>query len=197
MANFDFKVLNLLNFFGFSGFPEHPLVFNCHKFPCADDRFSLPIQRLLILARCHKCPGTDQQLSIPLPSLRTRRCVGDGISICVCATSFRHNPICRLEASSIPGLLDTIGLFTDEELVTELVRFIAVGLDFATVLFSSDCSCILFAILSVQLNKLKFFTQQRELEWLMLNKEDYSFVTCEVSLCQMSAVWCLVSTYLI
>ena len=48
------------------------------------------------------------------------------------------NPTCRLEALSIPGLLDAIGLFTDEELVrTELTRVIAVGLDFATILFSS------------------------------------------------------------
>ena len=56
------------------------------------------------------------------------------------ATGFLDNPTCRLEALSISRLLDAIGLFTVEELVeTELVRFIAVGLDFATILFSSDC----------------------------------------------------------
>ena len=35
------------------------------------------------------------------------------------------------------------------------------------ILFSSDCSCILFAIVLVQLVKLKFWAQQRELTWLM------------------------------
>ena len=66
----------------------------------------------------------------------------------VLASSLQHNTTCRLEALSITKLLDAIGLFTDEDLVaTELVRFMAVGLDFATILFSFDCSCILFAIL--------------------------------------------------
>ena len=67
------------------------------------------------------------------------------------------------EALSILGLIDAIGLSTDEELVaTELVRFITIGLDLDTTLFSSDCSCILFATLSVmQLSKLRFLAQQR------------------------------------
>ena len=83
---------------------------------------------------------------------------------------------------SIPGLLDAIGLFTDEELVaTELVRFTTIGLDLATILFSSDCSCILFAILSVmQLSKLRFLAQQRELKWLMLNKQRRLFQSARV-----------------
>ena len=39
---------------------------------------------------------------------------------------------------SISGLFDAIGLFTVEELVeTETAKFVAVGLDFATTLFSS------------------------------------------------------------
>ena len=43
---------------------------------------------------------------------------------------------------------------TDEELAgTELVKFIAVGLDFATILFSSYCSCIHFAILFGAVNQ--------------------------------------------
>ena len=75
------------------------------------------IQRLLIFARCHKFPCADEQLSITLPCLRTRRCVGIGILTCVC-TKF---PTCRLEALSISGLLDAIGLFTDEELLCNLV----------------------------------------------------------------------------
>ena len=48
---------------------------------------------------------------------------------------------------SIPGLLDAIGLFAEEELVgTCGDRFIAVDFDFANILSSSFCSCILFAI---------------------------------------------------
>ena len=88
------------------------------------------------------------------------------------ASGLPHNPTCRLGALSIPGLLDASGLSTDEELVaTELVRFITVGLNFATILFSTDCSCILFAILSVmQLSKPILLAQQRDLKWLMLNK---------------------------
>ena len=72
--------------------------------------------------------------------------------------SLPDNPTCRLEAWSTPGHLDAIGLFTDEEIVaTELVKFIAVGLDLATILFSSDYSYILFSILSVmQQSKLRF-----------------------------------------
>ena len=60
-----------------------------------------------------------------------------------------------LDALSIPGLFDA--MFTDEELVETVdVRFIAVGFDFATILSSSFCSCILFAIVLGQLDKLKF-----------------------------------------
>ena len=44
-----------------------------------------------------------------------------------------------------------------EELVeTETAKFIVVGFDFATILLSpSSCSCIFFAIVLVQLDKLK------------------------------------------
>ena len=113
---------------------------------------------------------------------------------------FPEDPICRLEALSIPGLFDAIGLFTDEELVeTETARFIDVGLDFATILLSSFCSCILFATVSVQLVKLKFLAQQRELKWLMLNKRRRLFHSSRVKFpyVNISAIWCLVSMYLI
>ena len=53
----------------------------------------------------------------------------------------------RQGALSMHGLSNAIGQFTDEELAgTELFRFIVVGFDSATILFSSFCSCILFAI---------------------------------------------------
>ena len=96
-------------------------------------------------------------------------------------------------------LLDAIGLSTDEEReATELVRFVTIGLDSVTILFSSDCSCILFAILSLMhLSKLRFLAQQRELKWLMLNKQRRLFHSSGVKcpLVNMSAIWCLVSVY--
>ena len=61
-----------------------------------------------------------------------------------------------VDTLSIPRLLNVIGRFTNEELAaTELVRFITIGFDFATILSSSFCSCILFAIVLWQLVKLK------------------------------------------
>ena len=55
------------------------------------------------------------------------------------------------------GLFDASGFCTVEDFVeTGETRFIVIGFDFATVLFSSSCSCILFAIVLVQLVKLKF-----------------------------------------
>ena len=113
---------------------------------------------------------------------------------------FPEDPICRLEALSIPGLFDAIGLFTDEELVETVdVRFIAVGFDFATILLSSFCSCILFAIVSVQQVKLKFWAQQRELKWMMLNRWRRFLHSSRVKVpfVNKSEIWCLVSMDLI
>ena len=101
---------------------------------------------------------------------------------------------------SIPGLFDAIGSFADEEL-TETVedRFVTVGFDFATSLSSSFCSCMMFAIVLVQLIKLEFLAQQVELKLLMLNKWRRLFHSSRVKLplVAMSASWCLVSMYLI
>ena len=73
------------------------------------------------------------------------------------ASGFPEHPTCRLEALSIPGLFHAIGLFIDDELVeTAAAKFIAVGFNFATIQLSSFCSCIPFAIVLVQLVKLKF-----------------------------------------
>ena len=72
---------------------------------------------------------------------------------------------------SFPGSEDAVGFFADEELAgTDEDRFIAVGLDFATILSSSFCSYTLFAIFLGHLIKLEFLAQQVELKWLMLNK---------------------------
>ena len=99
---------------------------------------------------------------------------------------------------SIPGLLDGIGLFADEELVEAWEdRFIAVDFDFATLLSSPLCSCILSAIVLEQLIKLEFWAQQVELKWLMLNKWRRWFHSSRVDfpLVNMSASWCLVSMW--
>ena len=85
---------------------------------------------------------------------------------------------------SIPGLLDAIGIFADEELAgTCEDKFIAVDFDFATMFTSPFCSCILFAIVLGQLIKLEFLAQQVELKWLMLNKmkKIVPLVTCEIT----------------
>ena len=102
------------------------------------------------------------------------------------------------EAMSIPGLVDAIGLFADEELVgTVEDRFIAVDFDDATILSSSFCSCILFTIVLGQLIKLEFLAKQVELKWLMLNNWRRLFHSSRVNLplVKMSASWCLVSMY--
>ena len=90
--------------------------------------------------------------------------------------------------------------FADEELVrTWEDWFVAVDFDFATLLSSSFCSCILFAIVLEQLIKLEFLAQQVELKGLMLSKWRRLFHSSRVKLplVKMSASWCLVSMYLI
>ena len=87
-------------------------------------------------------------------------------------------------AMSIPGHLDAIRPFADEELSgTWEDKFIAVGLDFAATLSSSFCSCILFAIFLRQLIKLEFLAQQREPETADVEqtKEMVPLITCEIT----------------
>ena len=103
-----------------------------------------------------------------------------------------------VDALSIPRLFDAIGWFTDGKLVeTFEVMFIATGFDFATILFSSCCSMCLFANLLEEQVKLKFWAQQKEMKWLMLNNWRRLFHSSRVklSLYKMSANWCLVSMY--
>ena len=74
-------------------------------------------------------------------------------------------------ALSIPGLLDPIRRVADEELVgTWEGQFVAVDFDFATMISSPFCSCILFAIILVQLIKLEFLPQQVDMKFRMFNK---------------------------
>ena len=63
-------------------------------------------------------------------------------------------------AMSVPGLLDAIGLFTDEELARTCEdKFVAEDFNFATIISTPFCSCILFAIVLEQLIKLEFLAQ--------------------------------------
>ena len=118
------------------------------------------------------------------PSFRTRRCVGFWFFSCP-----RVRFPCR--ALSIPG-------FTTQSDGSRM-RYLSRqwksgssprGFDFATILSSSFCSCILFAIVLVQPVRLK---------WMMLNKWNRLFHSSRVKLplVNVSTRWCLVSMYLI
>ena len=86
---------------------------------------------------------------------------------------------------SIPGLLDAIGLRTDEELAaTELVKFITIGLDFATILFSLIVVASFFAILSANQAEILGAAKRAEMADVEQRKKINPFVTCEVSFCQ-------------
>ena len=98
------------------------------------------------------------------------------------AAAFEKSTLCRISnflillssfpvAMSIPGLLGAIGLFADEELAgTCEDKFIAVGFDFATIIFFSHLLLRPLRHPFEQLIKLEFLVQQTELGWLMLNK---------------------------
>ena len=197
VAKFDFLGSESSGSSGTSGFPEHPWCSVATSSPM-----------LLTGSSCRFREFWSVSVATSFPVLKNfwaslshpwELDAASGLEFLFDLTSsFPEHPTRRLEALSVPGLLDAIGLFTDEELeATELVKFIAVGLDFATILFPSFCSCILFAILLVQLIKLKFLAQQRELTWLMLNKWRRLFHSSRVKLplVKMSESGCLVSMY--
>ena len=113
-------------------------------------------------------PRTNIQNCIFLPSLRIRRC---GLIVLFYASFPVLDQSVRQGALSIPRLFDVTGFCTVEELVeTVKARFIVVGFDFATILSSPSCSCMLFVIVLVQLVNPKFGEQQSKLKWLMLNR---------------------------
>ena len=121
-------------------------------------------------------------------------------SIFLLASSFPVHPICRLEALSVPGLCDAIGLFTEQELVeTVTARLIAVVLILLKSCYLLSVIGILFAIVLVQLVKLK---SERSTEswngWCLTSKEDlFHSLHVKFSFVNFYASWCLVSTYLI
>ena len=155
------------------------------------------IQVFTVFSCRDEFPRTYIQNCIFLPSLRTRRCVSIEFS---CVRFPCTWPIFSTGCFEYPRIFDATGFCTVEELVeTVKARFIVVGFDFATILSSPSCSCILFAIVLVQLVKLKFWEQQTEMMWLMLNRWRRLFHSSRVKfpLVNMSASWCLESTYLI
>ena len=69
---------------------------------------------------------------------------------------------------------------------TDLVRFIAVDLDFATIQFSSFCSCISFRHPFGAADQAEILgtAERAEMADVEQTKKIVPFVTCEVSLCQ-------------
>ena len=157
------------------------------------------MQKIMVRSCCNESPRTLVPFCIFLPHLRTGRCV---ILIWV-STGF---PVLSwsikpywLGALSIPGRLDAFGLSTVEELASVFETRFNVRFDFATILYS-PCPCrILVAIVIGQLAELKFSEQQTELKWLMLQKWRRLFHSSreKLSFVNMSASWCVVSTFLI
>ena len=71
---------------------------------------------------------------------------------------------------SISGLFDAIGLFADEEFVgTWEDKFVAVDFEWATLLSSPFCSCILFAIVLGQLNKWWRFSHSSRVKFPLVS----------------------------
>ena len=151
-----------------------------------------------LVSSCHRSPCAYERLSFCHP---WELDAASGLEFwLVLASGLPDNPTCRLEALSIRGLLDAIGLFTDKNLSNQwrpgssLLAWIS-----PQSCFSSFSSCILFAIVLVQLVNLEFLAQQVELKWLMLNKQRRLFHSSRVKFpsVKMSAIWCFVSMFLI
>ena len=88
---------------------------------------------------------------------------------------------------SVPGPLDAIGLFADEELVgTCEDRFIAVAFDFATLLSSPFCSCILFRhrVGAAYQAGILSAASRAEMADVEQMKKIVPFVTCETTFSQ-------------
>ena len=107
----------------------------------------------------------------------------------------------RQGALSIPGLFDATGFCSSR---TNLSRHWKP--DSSSSALTLPRSCLLRPVLAsfspsfiVQLVKLNFWKQQNKLKWLMLNRWGRLFHSSRVKfpLVNMSASWCLVSTYLI
>ena len=95
------------------------------------------------------------------------------------------------EAQSITSLFGALGSFAGEKLAETVEDgFVAISFDFATILSSSFCSCILFALVLEQLFKLASGAEMADVKQM---KKIVPFVTCEIafwSKCLRVDVWC-------
>ena len=172
----------------------------CNRFPCYFFLMFAPWFRLrkfpwfLTFICCGKFlrhfSHQTAKVCIFQPSLRTRRCVGFWISSCP-----RVRFHCR--CFEYPWAFSTQSGGSRMRSMSRQfdVSFIAVGFEFPTILSSSFCSCILFAVVLGQLVKLKFWSQQVELKWMMLNKWRKMFHSSRVwnylwSIWLRVDVWC-------
>ena len=176
---------------GFSGFPQHPWCSVATGFQVLMTDFSCRFRDFWSLPVATSFPLLMNSWA-SLCQLWELDAASELEFWFALASGLPDNPTCRLEVLSVPGLLDAIGLSTDEELVeTDLVRFITIGLDLATILFSSHCSCILFGNAAKQTER--FLALRRELQWLMLNEQRRLFhssrVTCVWCQCTVSESW--------
>ena len=137
----------------------------CDKFPYTY-RIFWEIQVFLVFFCRDRFSCTRVQKCIYLPSLRTRRCVVIAIS---CVRFPCSLPIKMTGCPEYPSDFSTQLDFAQSKNLSSMTRFI-VGFGFATILFSSFSSFMLFAIVSGQLVKLKFCWSG----WCYTNREDYS-----------------------
>ena len=85
---------------------------------------------------------------------------------------------------SFSGSEDVIRFFADEELAGKVEdRFITVGLDFATVLYSSFCSCTFFAVFfgAAYQAGILCAASRAEIADVARMKKIVPFVTCEIT----------------
>ena len=154
-----------LSFLSVSEFPEFPgatsflvLTESSRKFRCS---WSSSVATRFLVPYVQNC--------IFLPSLRSRRCVLI-VLFFVRFPWYLTNPFDRV-LLGISGLFEAIRTLHNRRTCRDKSdKGSSSALDFATILFSPSCSCILFAIVLVQLVKLNFKAQQRNLRWLMLNR---------------------------
>ena len=187
-STFGFRIFSIFWIFRISWMFS---VSRCCKFHRAN--FLPMIQVLLVFICRYKFSCAWIEWSIPLPSLRTRRCVGIGISSCVkfawtsnLSTRYFEYP----RASRRNQTVHSWRTCSRENWSgSSPLAWIS-----PQSCFPSDWSGILFAILSVQLITLKFLVLQVELKWLMLNKWRRLFhSSCAKflwSICLQSGVWC-------
>ena len=179
-------IWNLCGHFSASSF-RIPWIFwnsGCNKFPChffARDCSMIQIQKIPMIPDFYLSrqvslqlqPSTRQgmHLSAFLENSTLRRVFEVLLALTSCFPE---------DASSIIGLFDAIGWFTDD------VRFIAVGFDFATILSSSFCSGILFAIVLVQASQAETLSAASGAEMADVEQMEkiVPFITCEITFCQ-------------